>query len=415
MHAHWTVCQLGAREHYSVAAALHASGCLNGLFTDAWIAPETARRLSGLSMGRRLADRYCHDLASAEVGHANFQSILFELGLRLQRRGGWEAIIARNDWFQRRAIKWLTSRPQIRLASESGPSVKSERQPILFAYSYAALSLFRWAKSQGWMTVLGQIDGGFQDERLISQLRAEQNFEDNPWRPAPSQYWDQWHDECKLADRVVVNSNWSQSLVAQSGVAPQKLAVIPLAYSPPPASTAFVRDFAPRFSARRPLKVLFLGQVTVRKGILELLKAAEELLQQPVEFSVVGSHPQLIPEQWSRIPNVRFIGPIPRSETNKWYRNSDIFLFPTHSDGFGLTQLEAQAWKLPVVASRCCGDVIEDGINGRRLDFNSSNAIVEAIEAILEQPHLLRQWSEQSCQTDTYSTNRMSHALSELL
>ena len=49
---------------------------------------------------------------------------------------------------------------------------------------------------------------------------------------------------------------------------------------------------------------------------------------------------------------------------SKFYKEADVFILPTLSDGFGLTQLEAQSWKLPVIASRHCGEVVRDGENG---------------------------------------------------
>ena len=70
-----------------------------------------------------------------------------------------------------------------------------------------------------------------------------------------------------------------------------------------------------------------------------------------------------IPERFRDASGVHWHGP--RGETAaRFYREADVFLFPTLSDGFGLTQLEAQAWRLPVIASRFCGDVVQDGVNG---------------------------------------------------
>ena len=63
------------------------------------------------------------------------------------------------------------------------------------------------------------------------------------------------------------------------------------------------------------------------------------------------------------------------------------------SDGFGLTQLEAQAWKLPVVASRFCGDVVRDGVNGLLLDEVSGRSIATALRSLLSQPRRLAEMS----------------------
>ncbi len=69
----------------------------------------------------------------------------------------------------------------------------------------------------------------------------------------------------------------------------------------------------------------------------------------------------------------------PRIEVDKYYKDADVFIFPTFSDGFGLTQLEAQSWKLPVIASRHCGEVVRDGVNGVILEEVSGQAIADVL------------------------------------
>jgi glycosyltransferase involved in cell wall biosynthesis len=77
---------------------------------------------------------------------------------------------------------------------------------------------------------------------------------------------------------------------------------------------------------------------------------------------------------------------VPRVDVHGFYRQSHIFILPTHSDGFGLTQLEAQSWGLPVIASLNCGEVVRHGENGLLLPKVSGPIIAEAIEAILNDP-----------------------------
>jgi glycosyltransferase involved in cell wall biosynthesis len=63
-----------------------------------------------------------------------------------------------------------------------------------------------------------------------------------------------------------------------------------------------------------------------------------------VEFTFVGPIQISMPTDLLNRPRERWLGPAPHRATNAFYRNADVFLFPTFSDGFGLTQLEAQAW-----------------------------------------------------------------------
>lgn len=56
-----------------------------------------------------------------------------------------------------------------------------------------------------------------------------------------------------------------------------------------------------------------------------------------------------------------------------------MFLFPTLSDGFGLTQLEALGHGLPVIASEFCGRVVESGRNGVVLPELTAEAVAACV------------------------------------
>lgn len=96
---------------------------------------------------------------------------------------------------------------------------------------------------------------------------------------------------------------------------------------------------------------------------------------------------------------MRWVGPVSRDETARYYRDTDLFLFPTLSDGFGLTQLEAQAWKLPVIASQSCGDVVEDRVNGFVLPQATGDAIASVLRTCLDRPQMLTALARQAAQT----------------
>jgi glycosyltransferase involved in cell wall biosynthesis len=86
---------------------------------------------------------------------------------------------------------------------------------------------------------------------------------------------------------------------------------------------------------------------------------------------------------------VRFLGPVDKATAQRLYRDSDVFLFPTLSDGFGLTQLEALGAGLPVIASRNCGRVVEDRVSGLVLPEVTPKAIADAIMELVRDRDLL--------------------------
>lgn len=386
----WICCQLGAREHYAVPRALQLAGLLDQLITDLWIRPG-----AWLRIGRRsLTGRFHAGLEGAQVTAPNVATLSFELKAHAMRAGGWNLIAQRNDWFQQCALDQLRKRP-------------ANGSLTLFAYSYAAERIFEFARERGWRTVLGQIDPGPAEERVVAELHRKAG--ENHWKPAPAKYWDRWRNECELADQIVVNSTWSRNALCGEGVPPEKVRVLPVAYEAGPIE--FARCYPTAFSSRRPLRVLFLGQINLRKGAGQLFDAAKILAREDVEFWLVGPTQVDIPGELKSNPRIRWFGAVPRLDVDRFYKAADVFILPTLSDGFGLTQLEAQSWKLPVIASRYCGDVVCDGVNGVRLEEVSGPAIAAVLLGLLRSPETLRALSASSGVSELFSLRMFASAL----
>jgi glycosyltransferase involved in cell wall biosynthesis len=381
----WICCQLGAREHYAVPRALKLGGLLEKFITDLWI---------------RRAGRFHPELASARVVAPNISALTFELKASLARENGWNLIGRRNGWFQQHAVAHLK-------ATANG-------NHTIFAYSYAAKEIFEFACARGWRTVLGQIDPGPAEERIVFGLEQTSSLQHTHWEPAPRAYWDNWRDECSLADQIVVNSSWSKDALIAEGVVAEKIRVIPVAYEATDDARSFQRQYPRAFSAERPLRVLFLGQINLRKGVAQLLDAVKLLSGEHVEFWFVGPIQLRLPQELRPHPQVRWFGVAPRVTVESYYRDADVFILPTLSDGFGLTQLEAQAWKLPVIASRYCGEVVRDGVNGVVLEEVSGVAIAEVIRGLLRQPEKLLGMSIRSGVEDRFSLTMLASSLRQL-
>ncbi len=399
----WICCQIGAREHYAIPRALHKKEMLAHLLTDAWLTP--AARLNHLPISKLagLRERFSPDLTDAPVYGFTTSLLCFELQQQILGRAGWQQIMARNCWFQRQVVRTL-------------PTITRHLngEVVLFAYSYAALDIFRYAKARGWRAILGQIDPGPVEERIVLQEHERYPAYSTTWQPAPVAYWQQWREECALADEIIVNSPWSRSALQQSGISTDKINVIPLAYTIPPEAANFERTYPIAFTAERPLRVLFLGQVILRKGIMALLAAAELLRDHPIEFWLVGTQGITRSEQMVGKKNVKWIGSVARSTTANYYQQADLLLFPTLSDGFGITQLEAQAWKLPLIVSHFCGQVVEDKVNGLLLSEVSGESVANALQICLANPELLQRFSNWSVDLTAFGLHQLQNQLQAL-
>src|SRR6266496_3010610 len=220
----------------------------------------------------------------------------------------------------------------------------------------------------------------------------------------------------KVADRVVVNSEWSREGLIRGGIPGEKLSVIPLAYEgegPQDYGTTRLqrRTYPDRFTSERPLRVLFLGQINLRKGIARLLAAARILRDEPVEFWMVGPVEIANASTIGDAGRVKWFGPVTRERAGQYYRNADVFILPTLSDGFAITQLEAQAHDLPLIVSSRCGDVVQHNINGLLLNDPSVDAIESAIRFCLQNPGELAQFSRCSRVHENYNVTRLGERL----
>jgi glycosyltransferase involved in cell wall biosynthesis len=126
------------------------------------------------------------------------------------------------------------------------------------------------------------------------------------------------------------------------------------------------------------LRVLFLGQINLRKGIGRLLDAMRLLKDGEVELTLAGPS-EVDTASWADLPRVNWIGPVARSEVANYYRMADLFILPTLSDGYALTQLEALAYGLPVLASKSCGNAVTHGQNGWILEDLEPETIAQAL------------------------------------
>jgi glycosyltransferase involved in cell wall biosynthesis len=392
---------------------------LGYLLTDAWVPPRSILRIVG-ERKPEIRDRWHEELEGASVTSFNWSLIAFEILARARRLRGWPLILARDRWFQRKVVSYLNS--QLRKGAwlpRSFTLSTLNSQPILLSYSYTALEPFRYAKARGWKTVLVQIDPGPEEEKIVAAEAARVPELAGDWQPAPPEYWEYWRKECELADRIVVNSEWSRDGLIREGVPPEKLSVIALAYEPgstngPLAEPQLQRNYPDRFTPERPIRVLFLGLINLRKGVARLLEAARMLRDEPVEFWMVGPVEIASASTTRDGGRVKWFGRASRKHSTEFYKHADVLILPTLSDGFAITQLEAQAYGLPVIASKNCGKVVENGVNGIILDEPSAACIAHAVHDCIASPDRLEKLASGSGMRNTFTIEALADQLQRL-
>jgi glycosyltransferase involved in cell wall biosynthesis len=363
------VAQKGAREHFLAARALHRRGSLACLLVD-WYAPKgglgklvgfVAQRLG--AKGRAAMAAKANEIPDALV-KVNWINGL--MGKWRQRVGRFKSSSQDRNLVADIAFTKAVSRTRL------------PHHNVFFGYSYMSLEMLEIERRQGVLTILDQIDPGPVEFRLVAEEMDKYRQLAGPAPVYPAAYYERLRREWDLADVIVVNSEWSRDALISEGVPAEKIEILPLSYEGEPVREEGIAKPSDQNSGKA-LSVLWLGQVNVRKGIHYLIEAARMLEGRDIHFDIVGPIGIACEALESAPSNMTFHGSVSRDLAVDYYRKADVFVLPTLSDGFAITQLEAMAYGLPVITTPHCGKVVTEGETGFVVPARNAKALAEAV------------------------------------
>ena len=141
-----------------------------------------------------------------------------------------------------------------------------------------------------------------------------------------------------------------------------------------------------------PLKLVFVGNISIEKGCVYLLEAMKKLSNTNVQLDLIGEIDKLqkdIFKPYFNLKNVRFLGKLPNLKILELLPNYHIFALPSLTDAYSLAVSEALAHKLPVIITENVGnknDVRKFNI-GKICEVKNTNAIIEAIFSLQNEEH----------------------------
>ena len=191
--------------------------------------------------------------------------------------------------------------------------------------------------------------------------------------------------EWKIADLVLAPSSFVEEGLLKLGVQKEKIKVIPYG-----TDREFFKPIE-RQSVQGTMKILFVGAVTTRKGILiisEILKG----LHIPFECIIAGPVIESFENNFEGL-NVKIIGAVDIENVKILYGWADVFLFPTYIEGSANVVYEALASGLVVLTTHNCGSVIDNGVDGFIIDNSKIEKYVEVLCELYNNSHLLNQIS----------------------
>lgn len=307
---------------FSMAAGLHAAGCLELLQTTH---PEFIARKSLKA-----------DLPLDCSPHIEF---IRRIGQRLGLNAKVEPWAARM------------------FAQHVAKHISTCEADILVGWSSAILEALEPARKIGLRTV---VERG--SCHILHQLKMLENANARLGlvrpQPVPAEIISRELAEYDAADLITVPSTLAAQTFIDHGIDVDRLFVNPLGVD--------LGQFQSRPGARSDdrIRVVSVGTVGVRKGSAMLIEACAEL-DDRVELTLVGPVEPDFGAVLSWLPTdaVVMAGPLSRDSVHQAYADADIFCLPSVEEGFGMAVLEAMAAALPIVISDQVGaaDVVEGG------------------------------------------------------
>lgn len=245
-----------------------------------------------------------------------------------------------------------------------------------------------------------------QDVSIANRLFMKENFindilqtHDEHIKDEQIELWNEnnckrYLQEIKDSQYFLVASNVVKRSMKFSGVKEEQMFLAPYGVD----SDKF--HFIQKQALEKPLKLVYVGQVTYRKGIHHLLKVMDRFPDDDVELYLAGGYSDSTPfvQEYKKRNNIHFLGFVTRDVLASLYQKSDVFVFPTLGEGYGMVILEALSCGVPCIVSDLAGgdDAIVEGYNGYKFKAGDDDDLYNKIKWFIDNPVKLSEFSKNS-------------------
>jgi len=203
-------------------------------------------------------------------------------------------------------------------------------------------------------------------------------------------------EEYELADGIICPSTFVKRSFIERGFSPDRVKTVPFGIQLP--SSLQRKD-----QVNDKFRVLFVGQINLRKGLRYLFEAFAKFRHPQKELWIVGPKTEQTGiDDLSPPEGTKFLGVLKGEALTQAYRSCQVFVLPTIEEGLALVMGEALAHGLPVIATSNSGgeDLFKDGSNGFLVPIRSPRAITERLQQLADDPALLEEMSARAVARD---------------
>jgi glycosyltransferase involved in cell wall biosynthesis len=202
-------------------------------------------------------------------------------------------------------------------------------------------------------------------------------------------------NEYIITDYILVPSEYVRQSFLKQGFSAEKIKKLNFGID--------LKECIPNNYDNEKFRIIYTGSVTLGKGIQYLLSALQNLNLKDAELLVVGgindSMKNLIAQLLKRIRiPVIFFGRVPRKILLDRLSSSSLYVFPSLSDGWAMTVIEAMARGLPVITTKNVGssELIENGKEGFVIPIRDVKSLREYILYFYDNPSEIKRMGKNS-------------------
>ena len=269
---------------------------------------------------------------------------------------------------------------------------------IFLFYNGSGLSSSRYGKRYDVISIVEVVNSHVEFQEEI--LRKEYELLDLPWEPFPEDEKNRRLTEYREANYILLPSEFVKRSFIEKGFPENKLLKVPYGFN----KSAGVKLVNKLESQYHPFTVLYVGSISVRKGIRYLIEAFNMTDNQNKKLVLVGPNTNDGSLNGLHISSdIVFTGPLKGEALENVYKSADVFCLPSIEEGLALVLGEAISYGLPIIATCNTGadDIMVDGKEGFIVPIRNSKAIADKLQILADSPTLLRQM-----RNDSYAKSR---------
>lgn len=235
------------------------------------------------------------------------------------------------------------------------------------------------------------------EERNLLQEEAKYWDLPHPDDATPDWIIKKEHTEFMTADYIFLPSSAAKESFVKHGIPENKIFINPYGVN--------LSTFKPGKKQDNVFRIVQVGNVTLRKGVLTLMEAFKIANIPNSELVFIG--PLLNSPEFKRkidelkTDKIKFQGAVQQNELYKHFAQASVSCLASIADGFALVVVQSMACGIPAIVTENVGskDIIKNGENGYVVPIRSPESLAKHLQFLAANPEKLKEMSDKALQT----------------